>query len=186
MYVVKELILKRDPEAKIIVIGDFNLEGMKKTQFLLQMGLKQIVQQGEPTHRQGNTLDQIWTNLEVASAQTITMDGISDHKIVLANLVLKGVAYQKKPISNETYHTRNDIYMITNKNEEIKRRLAEDDTYLDEPFIERIKEKLQKREELQRWWRPMPEFYCNEAIKEEEGYANDNLTEWKKKLIAIE
>lgn len=57
-------MLRRDKEAKIIIIGDFNFNTVGRNILaLLYNRFNKVVEDGEPTHNRGSTLDQISTNL---------------------------------------------------------------------------------------------------------------------------
>ena len=80
---VKECILKKSPEERILVMGDFNhyLPEVQKNMEL--MGLKPVIDQA--THERGNQLDQIFTNLEVQGAGVYFLEG-SDHAMLAAEV----------------------------------------------------------------------------------------------------
>lgn len=42
-WIVKALILQKDPNSRIIVMGDFNLISIEKIKFLEHFGLSQVV-----------------------------------------------------------------------------------------------------------------------------------------------
>lgn len=73
-FIVEELILRRNADAKIVIMGDFNFNtvGRKKLTFL-DKRFNKVVEDGEPTHKQGNTSDQIYTNLEVIKPEIISI-----------------------------------------------------------------------------------------------------------------
>jgi exonuclease III len=56
-FTLKELIFKRDMQAKVIVMGDFNLIGMKKVDFMTNLGLTASIPPNQATHRLNNQLD---------------------------------------------------------------------------------------------------------------------------------
>ncbi len=63
-------------------MGDFN-EYLSKFKFLKDAGFTEVVPSGTATHVAGNHLDQMWTNLEIASSQIIKVDEVcSDHLMI--------------------------------------------------------------------------------------------------------
>ena len=53
-WIVKECILKRDPNSNIIVMGDFNKPAIEKVKFLENVGLKKVLLPNQKTHIEGN------------------------------------------------------------------------------------------------------------------------------------
>jgi hypothetical protein len=65
-------IFNIDKESSVIVSGDFNKVGMKKTAFIEQaFNLTRLLDDSQATHRLGGTLDNIWTNLPVTNFQLV-------------------------------------------------------------------------------------------------------------------
>ena len=75
-----ENLLKRDRQARIIVIGDFNMQLPLFKKRLNQLGVSQLLDDSKPTHSQGNQLDQAFSNIPGISAETGGCDSdITDH-----------------------------------------------------------------------------------------------------------
>lgn len=49
-----------------------------------------------------------------------------------------------------------------------------------------IKDKLPKRNELKRWCKPNARVLPKKDISEANGFVAENLSEWRRKLVAIE
>ena len=76
--------------AKIIVMGDFN-QYLSDCSYLLLLGLEEVVAEGNSTHRSGNRLDQIFTNLEIQKSELVEEPaGCSALSIISAALKLDG------------------------------------------------------------------------------------------------
>ena len=54
-----------EPDARIILTGDFYAIAIKKLSFLEPIGLHEVIDDNESTHKGGNHLEQIWTNLKI-------------------------------------------------------------------------------------------------------------------------
>jgi hypothetical protein len=81
--------LQYDPAAGVIVGGDLNKKGMKELEpRLRKFGLGPIFGQRVETHDRGGRLDDIFTNLQGAHKQITTMEGISDHYLLMCELVV--------------------------------------------------------------------------------------------------
>ena len=67
-------------------------------------GLKPVVNEDQPTHEAGNTLDQIFTNLDIAHSQVIEdRSGISDHYIISAKLLIIAGSKMSKRHTSDPY-----------------------------------------------------------------------------------
>lgn len=53
-------------------------------------------------------------------------------------------------------------------------------------YLKKLINKLPKRKELSRWWRPVPESHYNQEITKKAGYDGEKLSIWRKKLLAVE
>ena len=108
-WVVSQRILRKDPNSKIVVMGDVN-EHMKDLGFLSDAGLVPVVKYGIATHRDGNRLDQVWTNLSVTHSELIKVDDVtSDHMAIQVDLQIKSDGNVKRFNESKTFYTQNDI-----------------------------------------------------------------------------
>ena len=49
--------------------------------------------------------------------------------------------------------------------------MVESQDFLDTPLIEHVRDKLPKRQELHKQWKPMPDYYWHEAITVEDNHS---------------
>jgi endonuclease/exonuclease/phosphatase family metal-dependent hydrolase len=100
-----ENILEKDRQAKLIIGGDFNFHISKIHPKMIQFGLTGVIARGNPTHIDGNLIDQIYTNGKSSqfaiSAPTLA-DGstLSDHHTVQATISFENSRYCKPKSQN--------------------------------------------------------------------------------------
>jgi hypothetical protein len=73
-------ITRKDPRAKIILMGDFIFWLKEVGEFVSKIGMK-------PIYREGGTLDQVITNLGVME-KSLTEANFTDHKVIKVKLEL--------------------------------------------------------------------------------------------------
>ena len=88
-----------DKDSLVVVAGDFNIVGMKKTKFLSnKFNLTKALRKDMATHRKGGNLDKIWTNLETTSIELIQgLEEISDHSLIQVRLRISEAVKRKLP-----------------------------------------------------------------------------------------
>ena len=65
-WIISARILKKDPEANIVLSGDFNSDGLPLTVKAIKgTTFQPVIPLDEPTHTRGGHLDNIFTNLSV-------------------------------------------------------------------------------------------------------------------------
>jgi len=74
-----------DNNSFIVVAGDLNRIGMERCEFLeKEFLLTPVISREQPTHKKGNHLDNVWTNIPGAKAVLKNgLDHISDHSIFM-------------------------------------------------------------------------------------------------------
>ena len=68
--------------------GDFNVVGMRISKFLTEtFNLTAALDESVATHRKRGNLDNLWTNLQIASVELVSdLKEISDHSLIFTRL----------------------------------------------------------------------------------------------------
>lgn len=106
-WIVSARILKKDPEAKVVISGDFNVDGLPYViKALKGTDIVSVIPQEESTHSRGGHLDNIFTNLQVTDTQILDFDAsLSDHKAISCKLTYRKEEQKQVFANQKTFYT---------------------------------------------------------------------------------
>ena len=186
-WIIFRCILRKDPASKLIIMGDFNNHLPKVKEMLTPLRLTEVVHDGIDTHNRGNQLDQMFTNLELASQpKLVRYEVASDHDAIIADLYLEGESGTKCLDQQDTFFTQGDVRLAWTKETALISRLRSDPHIWKNPVKDVLMPKLPKRRVLSHFWKPVPEWYCNGDKSNAQVIGERNLNNWRNKIRQLE
>ena len=131
-----------DNNSLIVVAGDLNRIGMERCEFLeKEFLLTPVISREQPTHKKGNHLDNVWTNIPGANSVLKNgLDHISDHSIFMISARIGEDVKRTLPYKPTSYYAPKDIRKAL-ESKEVKEMLKEKDS-LDKPIKEFVEKKI--------------------------------------------
>lgn len=100
-----------DKNSLVVVAGDLNRIGMERCEFLeKEFLLNPVISKEQSTHKKGNHLDNVWTNIPNAKVTLKNgLDHISDHAIFMISARIGEDVKRTIPYKPTSYFAPRDI-----------------------------------------------------------------------------
>lgn len=183
--------LSFDPAAGIIVGGDLNKKGMKELEpRLRRQGLIPVFGARAETHDRGGRLDEIFTNLKGVYSSITSMEGVSDHHMLMCELLVNPENQPQPTLQNKLLKPIASQAMIREKLEssEIESKIERGIIRVTHPIREAVLNLCAKQTNLPRLKAPKPAGFSvyDKALEIVDGeYAGCYLTRQAKQLLSV-
>lgn len=87
-FVISQCIFSANLDDYVLMCGDFNKNLKDYSKLAEKFGLNPVLSEGTTTHKGGNHLDQIFTNLEHKSYELTDWQDTTDHKLIFTELLI--------------------------------------------------------------------------------------------------
>lgn len=161
-WTIQACILTKHPEALIVVHGDFNQPLINQLDFLTEtIKLQKVVPENIATHSGGNTLDNIYTNLDYTELKITTPNSrSSDHDMV--SCIFKIPHNQSSKPFREFKVVIDQQRLRTLHLHENTLEILSNPQLLNDPCHVNLKDHIPTTRTQTFWWKSLPDWYANQ------------------------